>query len=82
MCVREREVTGYHSTPTQTILFLCIAMAGCYISKASKGASSRQKKMLLQLPKELKSGIEIVHGWFMERGDSILSVLGGELLRV
>ena len=32
--------------------------------------------------KELESGIEIVHGYFKERGDSILSVFGSELLRV
>ena len=30
---------------------------------------------------ELDSGIEIVHGCFIERGDSILSVFGSELLR-
>ena len=32
--------------------------------------------------KELESEIEIVHGCFMEGGDSILSVFDGELLRV
>ena len=32
--------------------------------------------------KELESGIEIVHGWFTERGDSVLSIFGGELLRL
>ena len=30
--------------------------------------------------KELESGIEIVHGCFMERGDPTLSVFGSELL--
>ena len=37
---------------SQTVVFLCIAMAGCYIreptSTASKGANSRLKKVLLQ----------------------------------
>ena len=32
--------------------------------------------------KEFDSGIEMVHGCFTEGGDSILSVFGGELLRV
>ena len=31
--------------------------------------------------KELKLGIEIVHGCFTERGDSVLSIFGSELLR-
>ena len=32
--------------------------------------------------KDLDSGIKIVHGCFMERGNSILIVFGGELLQV
>ena len=31
---------------------------------------------------ESESEFEIVHGCFIERGDSILSVFGGELLRL
>ena len=52
VCEREREVTGYHSTATQTVLFLCIATAERYIREptitASKDANSRLKKALLQ----------------------------------
>ena len=32
--------------------------------------------------KELSSGFEIVHECFAERGDYILSALGGEVLRL
>ena len=32
--------------------------------------------------KKLESGIEIVNGWFMERGNSVLNVFCCELLRV
>ena len=52
VCVREREVTGRHSTETQKVLYLRIAKAGRYIRKptssTSKGASSRLKGVLLQ----------------------------------
>ena len=99
VCVYEREVTGSHSTVTQTILFLCKATAGRYImeptSTASKSASSRLKESLLRrvvqkLDREVGlrvaasrlSRIEIVHGWFTEKHDSILGVFGSELLQV
>ena len=54
VCVREREreVTGSRLTATQKVLFFCKATAGCYIrdptNTASKSASSRLKKALLQ----------------------------------
>ena len=35
-----------------------------------------------RLPKELDLRIGIVHGCFLERGDSTLNVLGGKLLQV
>ena len=51
-CEREQEVTGSCSTTTQNVLFLCKAIAGCYIkdptNTASKRASSRLKEALLQ----------------------------------
>ena len=51
-CEREREVTGSRLTATQTVLFLCKAIAGRYIkdptNTASKRASSRLKEALLQ----------------------------------
>ena len=48
----EQEVTKYHSTATQMVHFLCIAMIGRYIKEpiitASKGTNTRLKKALLQ----------------------------------
>ena len=57
MCVCEQEVTGYYSTVTQKVLFLCIATAGCYIreltSTASIGASSRLGALLRSVLQKL-----------------------------
>ena len=62
--MREREVTGRHSTETQKVLYLCIAKAGRYIRKptssTSKGASSRLKGVLLQsVVKNIRLGFSI-----------------------